>query len=1067
MAYLFVLSLLLSMATSLVVGNSVMANFETLSDSETPSSSDTESNDWPMFLYNAGHTSSPDDVAPITYDLLWRFNTMPDGADAWIIGSSPAVVGGVLYIGSDDGRFYALESSSGNLLWDRTLGSSTVSSPAVVKGVVYVSVLEGIDYAMNASTGEVIWNSSRLRSSSSPAVVNGLHYICSGSSVLARNATTGTTVWQSDISGGGGCSPVVVDDTVYVSDYGYACALDALNGSLKWTRELFVSATNNSPAVADGIVYVGCCDHTFYALDAETGTTIWTYDTGSSDGSAPTVAGGIVYVGSSPRGVFALNATNGALIWNYPSAIRDSSFALAGGILYACNSEGIHALDAENGTQIWVYAPSNTNINSAPTVANGILYVKGGDCYLYAFGKANQSAISLFPKVNLANTTVAITGAGFTSNARVTATFGSQSVALTNSTIDALGHFSGSFQINPSTTPGRYLISVTDNTNVTACANFTVVGSPTTSWPMYMHDPQHTGTPDNFVPTSNNTLWTYKVDRSETLDDVASSAAVVEGIVYTASLNGYVYAFDAYTGECYWKYNLPGLGTLSSPSVVDGVVYIGSHYGLLALNAYTGEKIWQSSDRVLMNSSPAVSGGLVFIGSFVDQITDEHAVYAFSVSNGQRVWKFTTSDHVNSSPAVVGNTVYVGCEDGYLYALNAVKGELIWKFNTGGANPYDSHYASPVIADGVVYTSTYHGNVFAIDSSSGSKIWNHSTGTLGSGFSSPVISNGVLYVAAKDFIYALNATTGDEIWRCEITSSVSPVIVGGVIYAGSYDSPIWAGHGRIWTIDTLTGAKTSQYATEGGIRVPVAIARGVIYVGTTQGIIYAIGTPDRITPQPTPAPTPTNYPIQTPTPTPTPTPKPTHVPTINPTTAPTQTTTNTPTAHPTATATPRPSQTPNCSSAIKATTNQGTKIEFSIAGNITSAQISNATLTTNQTTSKTTIAFTLTGQTGTTGFANITIPKNAILYGGVPTIYIDGVMTPNQGLAVDDTNVYVWFETRFSVHQIEIIFDTGTPTPSPRNARFQSLGLVEITSLTLMFILASTAIIVIMRSRRK
>ena len=134
--------------------------------------------DWPMFLYNAGHTSSPDDVAPVTHDLLWRFNTMPDGADAWIIDSSPAVVGGVLYIGADDGRFYALDSSSGNLLWNRTLGSFTVSSPAVVKGVVYVSVWEGLDYALNASTGEVIWNSSRMYSSSSPAVVNGLHYIC-------------------------------------------------------------------------------------------------------------------------------------------------------------------------------------------------------------------------------------------------------------------------------------------------------------------------------------------------------------------------------------------------------------------------------------------------------------------------------------------------------------------------------------------------------------------------------------------------------------------------------------------------------------------------------------------------------------------------------------------------------------------------------------------------------------------------------------------------------------------------------------------------------------------------
>ena len=1042
MAFFLISSLLVSMATGLIVSNSARANYEAPpKNPATLASPDASSNDWPMFLFNAGHTSSPDDIAPVTHDLLWRFNTMPDGADAWIIDSSPAVVGGVLYIGSDDGRFYALDSSSGNLLWNRTLGSFTVSSPAVVKGIVYVSVWEGYDYALNASTGGVIWNSSRAYSSSSPAVVNGLHYICSGnSSVIARNATTGTTVWQSVVSGGSECSPVVVDNTVYISDYGYACALDALNGTLKWTRELYVSSTNNSPAVSNGIVYVGCGDNTFHALDAETGATIWTYETGSSSDSAPSVAGGIVYVGSQTKGVFALNATNGALIWNNPTSIWESSFALAGGILYACNDEGIHALDTRTGTQIWTYTPSNTNINSAPAVANGILYVRGGDCYLYAFGKANQSSISLSPKVNLAGTTVSISGAGFTSNSMVTATFGGQPVALTSSAVDSLGHFSGSFQINPSTTPGTYQISVTDNAGVAACANFTVVGYPTTSWPMFMHDLQHSGTADNIPVTSHDLLWKYVVDRGDIMNAVDASPAVVNGILYEASQNGYLYALDAYTGTCYWRFDT-GKSMISSPVFADGVVYMSTLYGVYAVNAYTGEQIWKTIRTDSSVSTPAVSGGILYVGSGV-----QHCLYAFRTSDGQLLWQYTTNDSVISSPAVYGDTVYVGGDDGYFYALNAETGALRWKFYGGGTYPTDDMSASPVVYAGVVYTSCYDGNVFALDAITGSVIWNHTTAKLNSIFDSPTLVNGVIYLTAGSGVYALNATDGAELWHFTAPGpysiQASPTVVGGVVYIGG-------NNGNLYALDALSGSEKWHYNTGSPIVSATAIDHGVLYLGLRAGAIIALGTPDFITPQPTPMPT------ATPTPT------------TNPTTTPTQTTTNTPTPPPTATATPQPSQTPNSSSVIKATTEQGTQVELSITGNITSSQISNATLITNQTTSKTTIAFTLTGQSGTTGYANITIPKSAISNGGVPTVHIDGAAAQNQGFTMDNINFYVWYEIHFSNHQIEIIFDAVTPTPGPQNVLFQSLGLVEITILALACILASTVIIAIVRSKRK
>ena len=123
-------------------------------------------------LYNAAHTGSPDDIAPIAHDLLWTFDTQA-ASGLSIEGSCPAIVDGVVYIGSDDGKLFALNAFTGAQIWNRTLGELTTSSAMVVDGVVYVSVWEGRNYALNASNGETLWSNRRMYSGSSPAVVDG------------------------------------------------------------------------------------------------------------------------------------------------------------------------------------------------------------------------------------------------------------------------------------------------------------------------------------------------------------------------------------------------------------------------------------------------------------------------------------------------------------------------------------------------------------------------------------------------------------------------------------------------------------------------------------------------------------------------------------------------------------------------------------------------------------------------------------------------------------------------------------------------------------------------------
>jgi hypothetical protein len=129
-----------------------------------------------------------------------------------------------------------------------------------------------------------------------------------------------------------------------------------------------------------------------------------------------------------------------------------------------------------------------------------------------------------------------------------------------------------------------------------------------------------------------------------------------------------------------------------------------------------------------------------------------------------------------------------------------------------------------------------------------------------------------------------------------------------------------------------------------------------------------------------------------------------------------------------------PTPQPNSTSTVPATTDSGETVNLAINGNITSQQISNATITTNQTTDTTTVSFTVTGENGTEGFANITIPLSAVLNGTIPAIYIDGTLAENQGYTQDSENFYVWFTTQITTNQILVTFAN-----SPSNTGLNSL----------------------------
>ena len=130
--------------------------------------------------------------------------------------------------------------------------------------------------------------------------------------------------------------------------------------------------------------FVGSDDHKVYALDAKTGTELWSYTTdGEIFISAPAVRNGIAYVGSCGIGtghtVYPLNASTGTLLWSYATGAGiQASFAIEGGLIYVASADTyLYALDATTGVKRWDYL-SGGFYTSSPTAANGVIYIGSG-----------------------------------------------------------------------------------------------------------------------------------------------------------------------------------------------------------------------------------------------------------------------------------------------------------------------------------------------------------------------------------------------------------------------------------------------------------------------------------------------------------------------------------------------------------------------------------------------------------------------------------------------------------------------------------------------------------------
>ncbi|MEW6222229.1 MAG: PQQ-binding-like beta-propeller repeat protein [Candidatus Hadarchaeota archaeon] len=234
-------------------------------------------------------------------------------------------------------------------------------------------------------------------------------------------------------------------------------------------------------------------------------------------------------------------------------------------------------------------------------------------------------------------------------------------------------------------------------------------------------------------------LWSKPFNMS-----INSSPSVAGGKVFFGSEDNNIYALDAETGELVWRYPTGYIIYTASPTVVDNTVYVGSWDGkVYALNANNGNLNWSYQAGGIIDSTPAVVNGKIYVGSGQSQ-GETWAVHALDANTGEIIWKTLLDYPVRSSPAIAGSRLFIGGgsysyapENGKIYSISLENGSVVWSYQSQG--DYVGHMG-PIVSDNVVIASASR-KLLALSSDNGAVIWQHSMAA-----SLPVIANGKIYV---------------------------------------------------------------------------------------------------------------------------------------------------------------------------------------------------------------------------------------------------------------------------------------------------------------------------------
>lgn len=276
---------------------------------------------------------------------LWR-ESIGEGAGETGVRLRPAVVDGVLYAGSADGKLVALDADTGKTIWSKSSRTHGwfgwgdkerkdvfyAGGPAASGDLLAIGTLDGHVYGVNAKDGSPRWEATLK------------------SEVLA--------------------SPVIVGDLVVVrTGDGRVYGLDAASGERRWVYDQsevpLLSLRGNGPLlVANGVVFFGSDGGRLVALRLDNGEKLWEQKLASGEGRTEIeqlddadgtilLDGRTLYGAAYHGNLLAIDGPSGRPLWTHPFSTY-TSLAISGNALYGVDEDSqVWAFDKSSGAEMW------------------------------------------------------------------------------------------------------------------------------------------------------------------------------------------------------------------------------------------------------------------------------------------------------------------------------------------------------------------------------------------------------------------------------------------------------------------------------------------------------------------------------------------------------------------------------------------------------------------------------------------------------------------------------------------------------------------------------------------
>jgi outer membrane protein assembly factor BamB len=340
-------------------------------------------------------------------------------------------------------------------------------------------------------------------------------------------------------------------------------------------------------------------------------------------------------------------------------------------------------------------------------------------------------------------------------------------------------------------------------------------------WPGFRGGPSRVGLATAGPIGNPVTRWTFHAGGA-----VVHGVSVADDLALFSSDDGVLHAVALADGAERWTFQGPA--PMYGPLVIDGKVYAADGQGFLhAFNLADGRLLWSSDGTVQGPNDLGFLGGRLYVG------TSDGFVVAVDAANGHEAWRVAVSPGgvVVRPPATASGILVTATDDRQLTALDPDNGAVRWTAQVG-----TDSVGTPVIDGDTVYLGaspeSTNATLFAFDLATGTERW-HIDESLGA----PSIADGMGYATGTDgAVVAIDLASGRLLWRTQFEGLIrAPAVSGNVVYVPGDRARFVA------ALDRQTGGVLWTYDIDASNQCCIAVARGLVLLGTQAGTVYAVG----------------------------------------------------------------------------------------------------------------------------------------------------------------------------------------------------------------------------------